>query len=88
MEMRNLRRVFSCSLQIEATNQKSEELQQLRDKVTSLELAVHSSSEEKGQFEVVTAPYLYPHPLLVVPSLTLTLFPGQGREAAPSIFPV
>lgn len=39
-------------LQSEALQQKTEESQQLREKVTSLELSVSGGSDEKAQCEV------------------------------------
>lgn len=41
-----------CLVQSEALQQKTEEAQQLRERVTSLELSMSGSSEEKAQCEV------------------------------------
>jgi hypothetical protein len=41
-------------LQTGALQQKTEEAQQLREKVMALELAISSGAEEKGQYEVLT----------------------------------
>jgi hypothetical protein len=40
-------------LQTEALQQKSEEAQQMREKVMALELSISSGTEEKGQYEVL-----------------------------------
>jgi hypothetical protein len=49
-------------LQTEALQQKTEEAQQMREKVMALELTVSSGAEEKGQYEVTG--------LLIMPGLT------------------
>jgi hypothetical protein len=41
-------------IQTEALQQKTEETQQLREKVMALELTISSGTEEKGQYEVLT----------------------------------
>jgi hypothetical protein len=44
---------FLCHiLQTEALQQKTEEAQQMREKVMALELTISSGAEEKGQYEV------------------------------------
>lgn len=40
-------------LQAEALQQKTEEAQQMREKVMALELTISSGAEEKGQYEVL-----------------------------------
>lgn len=40
------------TLQTEALQQKTDEAQHIREKVVSMELSLHNTSEEKGQYEV------------------------------------
>jgi hypothetical protein len=44
--------VSYVTLQTEALQQKTEEVQQIREKVMTLELGISSGAEEKGQYEV------------------------------------
>jgi hypothetical protein len=50
---------------MEALQQKSEEVQQMREKVVALELAISSGTEEKGQYEVLRAVIVLKHEQLL-----------------------